>query len=365
MAESREFKACRCTISSVRATSISLHSTTSSVLSIVMMDEASALLILQLQIEDSQELLDTLEGKGKNREGELSDAQYALQLYSGDLKHSSTLVTDRLMTKSIAQACQSDGTLLIEIISQDHDCVGDRETALKLSGMAPSVPVEPWTVSSEFLDEELLEKLSALYVVPPAEISNPSNQPVNATDEDANFGPETSNWAATRASKPRRINCVICLEDVEFYDVARVPCGHEYCRACLRELFRTAMQDESLFPPRCCKQPIAPTKVRIFLTSELVRQYEAKKIEHDTRDRTYCSGCSLFLPVEQATQERVTCPECEEVTCTMCKRTAHLGDCPSDSTLQEVLALAAENGWRRCDGCKVVVELTMGCNHIT
>jgi hypothetical protein len=49
----------------------------------------------------------------------------------------------------------------------------------------------------------------------------------------------------------------------------------------------------------------------------------------------------------------------------MCKRTAHLGDCPSDSTLQEVLALAAENGWRRCDGCKVVVELTMGCNHIT
>jgi hypothetical protein len=329
------------------------------------MDEATAMLIFQLQIEDSQELLDTLEDKGKTREGELSDTQYALQLYAENMKCNSALVTDRQMTRGIADTCQSDGVLLTEIVSQYHDCVGDRETALGLSGMTPSVTVEPWAVSAELLVEELLEKMAALYLASPVELPSLSDEPANATDEDTNHGPETSEWAATRAYKAQLRRCVACQENFPFYNIARVPCNHEYCRDCLRELFRTAMKDQSLFPPRCCKQPIMPHKNRIFLTSDLIRQYEEKKVEHNTPDPTYCSGCSIFLPAEEAARERVSCSTCQEVTCTMCKRTAHMGDCPSDSTLQEVLALATENGWRRCNGCKALVELAMGCNHIT
>jgi hypothetical protein len=323
------------------------------------MDEASATLIYQLQLQDSQDLLDLLNRKGKGIEGQLSDAQYALQLYSSDLKRNAALISDRQMTRSIAHACQSDGTVLAELISQDHDCVGDRETALRLSGVRSEVKVEPWTVSSEFLDEEVLEKMSALYVASPMEGFDVPKRLADMSDE------ETSSWAASRASEGQLRKCVACREDFRFYDMARVPCNHEYCRECLRELFRTAIKDQSLFPPRCCKLPIAPTKVRIYLTSNLIRQYEAKKIEYDTPDRTYCSGCSLFLPVGKASHDRVTCAECEEVTCTMCKRAAHMGDCPEDGTLKEVLALATENGWRRCEGCKAVVELAMGCNHIT
>jgi hypothetical protein len=52
-------------------------------------------------------------------------------------------------------------------------------------------------------------------------------------------------------------------------------------------LFRASMIDDSLFPPRCCRQPITTNSVRAFLTAELAMQYEQKKTELDTLDRTY------------------------------------------------------------------------------
>lgn len=149
--------------------------------------------------------------------------------------------------------------------------------------------------------------------------------------------------------------------------MARAPCNHEYCRDCLQGLFTAAIQDDSLFPPKCCRQPITLPKVRIYLTSDLVRQYEAKKIEYDTLDKTYCSNasCSRFIEIDDATHDRVACEDCQQVTCTMCKGNMHMGDCPKDKSLQATLALADEQGWKRCDGCKSVIELSTGCNHIT
>jgi hypothetical protein len=43
------------------------------------MDNGTAALILQLQLEDSNELFESFEGKGKGREGVLSDSQIAFQ----------------------------------------------------------------------------------------------------------------------------------------------------------------------------------------------------------------------------------------------------------------------------------------------
>lgn len=150
------------------------------------MDEATAALIFRLQIEDSEELRETFEGKGKGREGEIPDALLALQLHTEDLNRNSTLITDRLMARSIAQACRIDGVVLTNIILQDHDCAGDREVACKLSGVAPPAPIEPWTVSSDFLDEELLKKLNALYV------SNILDQTAEKNEEQDANAPETS-----------------------------------------------------------------------------------------------------------------------------------------------------------------------------
>ncbi|KAJ5582135.1 IBR domain containing protein, partial [Penicillium sp. DV-2018c] len=161
--------------------------------------------------------------------------------------------------------------------------------------------------------------------------------------------------------------CIACGEDAEFVNVVRAPCRHEYCRTCLEDLFKASMTDESLFPPRCCKQPIVLSIARIFLKSELVQQYKKKKREYETPNRTYCysAGCSAFIEMSNIEGEVATCSECGRTTCTSCKGRAHMGDCPNDTSMQLLLDAARENGWQRCYSCWRMVELDHGCNHMT
>jgi hypothetical protein len=101
------------------------------------------------------------------------------------------------------------------------------------------------------------------------------------------------------------------------------------------------MTDGSLFPPRCCEQPIS---AGIFLTPELIDQYELKKAEFGTINRTCCSSLrwSVFLRKEDIEGDRGTCQDCGIVTYTMCKEEAYEGDRPADINLQLVLVTAAE-----------------------
>ena len=334
------------------------------------MDIGSAALIFQLQLEESNEVFESFEGKGKGREGDLSDSQVAFQLYKEDMEHNLTVVADRKMSRSIAQACQMDGDVLVESLSQEQAAAGDRDFACSLGGVAAHCPLPPWIVGSEFLDDEILEKLRVLYVTP-AEQPAVEGQLVKYRSDDAEIDEEiaeSSAWAVTRQpSKHTKRSCTACQEQIVFFNLARAPCDHEYCRDCLRELFLASLGDDSLFPPRCCRQPIATgSSIRIFLTGDLIQRYEQKKIEFETPDRTYCSNpsCSTFIRVEHIANEQASCQNCLTVTCTICKST-HDGDCPADVALQQVLDTAQEHGWQRCYNCRRLVELEIGCNHIT
>jgi len=326
------------------------------------MDDLSAALAIRLLLEDSEQL--SIKSKGKSREGEVSDAELALEYFEEDLGKASVIISDRQMTKSIGIAVQTDGNVLTELLSQEREAGCDREFALRLGGQTVP-PRIPWIVSSAERDDELPGELSARFVSSPTP-NDESGGPANADSEDESCKPASSGFGPPyRDSKKHR--CTACQEYQELLKIARAPCGHEYCEDCLRNLFESSMTDESLFPPRCCKQPIPPGAVRIFLTRELIDQYELKKVEFGTTNRTYCSSlrCSVFLRKEDIEGDRGTCQDCGIVTCTMCKAEAHQGDCPADVNLQLVLATAAENEWQRCYSCRRLVELDTGCNHIT
>lgn len=77
------------------------------------MDSGTATLILQLQLEDSNELFESCEGKGKGREGVLSDSQFAFQTYKEDLERTAAIVADRKMSSGIARACELDGNIVV------------------------------------------------------------------------------------------------------------------------------------------------------------------------------------------------------------------------------------------------------------
>lgn len=219
-----------------------------------------------------------------------------------------------------------------------------------------------------------MAKLAALFVSRPVEDDLASEGDVSIFQMSEAFWNgggqvESSSWAAKRnPSNAAKRQCTACHESFTYHDLARAPCKHEYCRDCIRDLFQASLTDDTLFPPRCCKKPITfGGGVRIHLTSAIVKSYEHKKIEFETPDRTYCSNapCSMFLGVESISHEKATCVSCETVTCTLCKAASHTGDCPADTGLQQVLATAQENGWQRCTNCRRVIELDVGCNHIT
>ncbi|KAK6431394.1 hypothetical protein LTR95_012445 [Oleoguttula sp. CCFEE 5521] len=67
--------------------------------------------------------------------------------------------------------------------------------------------------------------------------------------------------------------CVVCDHHGDNFLPA---CSHPYCPQHLGDLFRHSMDDENLFPPRCCQQEISINQARAVLDVELVATFEVK-----------------------------------------------------------------------------------------
>ncbi|PHH67256.1 hypothetical protein CDD81_3025 [Ophiocordyceps australis] len=165
------------------------------------------------------------------------------------------------------------------------------------------------------------------------------------------------------------VHCVACDEGGSPSQMARCPCSHEYCAPCLTHLFQSALRDGSLFPARCCGQPIPLQGNGRFLSPEIMSAYRAKQVEHTTPNKTYChvARCSAFLAPTTIRGNTATCHRCGARTCVLCKNRDHQGRgrCREDEGTREVLRVAADRGWRRCQNCRTMVELQMGCFHMT
>lgn len=174
---------------------------------------------------------------------------------------------------------------------------------------------------------------------------------------------------------PRRAtghNCVICQDPI-FGDEVLALCNHFFDIGCITDLFQSAMRDERLYPPRCCHQNIPLPQVRPHLTQAFLAEFELKAQEFGTLKRVYCaeSTCSRFLgPLHDGDSSKIfTCPspKCTTTTCGKCrgryKRPTH--SCTPDAETEVVLTLSRASGWSRCPGCAQMIELSMGCFHMT
>jgi hypothetical protein len=188
-------------------------------------------------------------------------------------------------------------------------------------------------------------------------------------NDDPPSGPPPLSKGGGLSTKPNEpLVCEVCYRVKQL--LVELQCRHLYCAKCLVGLVTMAITDESLFPPLCCKQPVGVFELRSLLGTEVIHEFERKKIEYSTTDKTYCSRltCSAFIPVTARDREagdKVSCADCGRETCIVCKLMSHEGDCPKDEALQKVLEVAARRQWQRCYQCHLVVELAVGCNHIT
>lgn len=168
--------------------------------------------------------------------------------------------------------------------------------------------------------------------------------------------------------------CASCFEDFPAKQMFNLNCTHSYCMRCFTTLVTTAMQSESIFPPKCCLLPIPLKEVLSVLDKPQKDLYKSKAAEYALapESRWYCprTECGKWIPPSKLHRLRITgakCPSCETKICGYCRGRAHNPgvDCPEDFGLEATLEEAENQGWRRCYKCRAVVELTVGCRHIT
>ena len=304
-------------------------------------DSATLDLVIQLQKLEAANLF-----KGKHLEDEISDGELAAQLFEEELERYKTIQLDNIMSRSIAEAILADAEAIKTSIEEEEDDVrttAESDTQFE-ANHGPLDDVPHTNALQALIDDDMLEKLTAMYIGSHA---------------------ESSAQGEKRGIKSR--HCVSCMTDVPYLDALRCPCSHDYCRSCVGELFEAAIQDETLFPARCCGQPIPLGLNRIFLSAEVIERYQAKMLEYGTEDRTYCHrpACSAFISPSSIQGDTATCTICQSITCTICKGPFHEDDCPLDLAALGVLRLANEQGWRRCFSCRSLVELSTGCNHMS
>lgn len=313
------------------------------------MDDETAALLIQLHLADIEEQLVNIRSEGQPLEGNVSDAELSLLSLREELERTAAVISDRQMTRSTARAVIADGDAIATLREEDQD--GDDNH---------SVYSYSTTGADGGYDDEFIDELGALYVETPVDASGVDN------------GEPSAQAAARRPNGIPQSECVICEDQLPFFEVATLSCNHEICRGCLQHMFLAAIKDESRYPPRCCDEiPVDDNEVALYLSSntniDIVTQYKNKKIEWDTKDRIYCSreDCALFIPSENIVDGVATCSTCGAGTCVICKEASHGGDCPMDGALQQTLGLLEQNGWRRCIECRAGVELESGCYHMT
>ncbi|KAF2663813.1 hypothetical protein BT63DRAFT_112458 [Microthyrium microscopicum] len=165
-----------------------------------------------------------------------------------------------------------------------------------------------------------------------------------------------------------QLPCIACMEQSSPEDMLIVPCDHIYCKNCLKELFLSSAKDESLFHPKCCGQDIPLRFISPAMTPNERQMFHNAQVEFTTVNRTYCSksSCGTFVPPAHIGEDGFACcGDCQTKTCVHCKKPSHDGVCQADQELLATLALAKELGWQRCPSCNTMVELNVGCYHIT
>lgn len=174
--------------------------------------------------------------------------------------------------------------------------------------------------------------------------------------------------------------CPICFDTVSA--PLQLGCGHVYCTACLRH-FLTSAAESDAFPLVCmgdearCRVPIPlPTVQRFLPPAPFNRLLEVAFLAHvarNPREFKYCRtpDCKQIYRATADKSSVLQCPACFATVCGGCDEDAHEGRSCAEARLGAADGLTDEwirqQGGRvkRCPECRVPIEKTEGCNHMS
>lgn len=349
------------------------------------------ILALELQLEELRE--DDSCDKGKYPEGQLPDSTRAVREYQAEVAACLQRLTDHKLAHSIAHAVATDGPVIASLMDLEAQDEEDRRAALQTSIDDPELksPATPRPCELDGTGEgsstrAFMQTQKNYYSKGPSWGSSlvrvlGDNWGFQTTDDESDERATSSSQAWRKSPPPAYtkhqekvlktfsspgLTCCACAGQFRPTDVFRLDCGDVFCRACLKKLIKTSIQDMTMFPPKCHRRPISDQIVRGLLSAQELEEFRNREVEASCSVKTYCSNtsCGRFIPPAQIRADRADCDRCGTSTCTNCRNKYHTDDCPKDLALQATLALADAKKWQRCFSCRAVVMLAKACNHV-
>ena len=157
------------------------------------------------------------------------DSKVALDTYLADLESQTTVVSDRAMAKSIVQAVHHDEGIIA--------------AAMHHRSKPTATEGQPCT-STRMATFPEIRSTRSLMTIQTLTTSAAPNSRKSTTCAFETTNEDDDHIYPRRPAKIRP--CLICGEKLQFNDLARLPCSHEYCRGCLKDLFTMCLADETL-----------------------------------------------------------------------------------------------------------------------
>ena len=205
--------------------------------------------------------------------------------------------------------------------------------------------------------------------------------------------PPTGGMAGAEGAQPQPQHhpCSICMEPMAPAAAHRggAACAHAFCRACLSGHVRAKLESGGgggavvRCPDASCAAALDPELCRAALPPEVFERWCRALCESlflGAR-RTYCPfpDCSEMMVADDGGgEECVTQSECQgccRLFCARCGVPWHAGvSCEEFARLGEgerarddllLVEAAREGNWKRCPRCRIYVEKSSGCLHIT
>ncbi|CAD8095160.1 unnamed protein product [Paramecium sonneborni] len=186
--------------------------------------------------------------------------------------------------------------------------------------------------------------------------------------------------------KTNQIECQICLENIPFIEMATLYCSHIFHQKCLNQHCTNQIQSRQ-FPILCpsgCKNNIIYTDLIEVLDDRQLLEFQQLTfkayVESHGEDYSWCPTPDCQYVFIAGDNSQLNCPVCKKSYCLQCKIEYHNGfSCKEyqdkkkmESNLKKekflddkFFSFIKGSKFKQCPKCKMWVEKSEGCNHMT
>ncbi|KAI0273216.1 hypothetical protein BGY98DRAFT_1120058 [Russula aff. rugulosa BPL654] len=173
------------------------------------------------------------------------------------------------------------------------------------------------------------------------------------------------------------------MEEMPDDSIARPdPCGHAFCRECLRRHVTTRL-DEHRFPilcPTCTAGKARKGSSQRYVSQSLALDLGLTDEQYSIWTEMemapfsvllYCRKCqrAMFVARDEHDEAKIiNCPlpDCNHAWCKQCQQSIEFKglkhSCDGTSELDHLMK---QQGWKYCPTCKTPIQKTSGCNHMS